>query len=81
LTFHELRFILSEVDRGENCQKDRRLAGTAINVSPIFLINHNLIFLFFPPVFAPCDTMGGPVIKAAKMALETDNVNNEGNPQ
>jgi len=39
------------------------------------LIDRNLLFLLVPPVFAHCDTMGGPVIKAAKKALETGNVN------
>lgn len=41
----------------------------------MFFGDSNMFPYLVPVVFAHCDTMSGPVIKAAKRALETGNVN------
>lgn len=40
----------------------------------LFLKQRNLISFLLPVVFAHCDTMDGPVVKDAKLALEKANV-------
>lgn len=52
------------------------MRSIALKSTPAFLAAF-LIFAFTasPRLLAHCDTMGGPVIKAAKKALETSNIN------
>jgi hypothetical protein len=52
------------------------LKGVVIMKQPALLLVVLIFVLLFPTLmFSHCDTMNGPVVKAAVKALETDNVN------
>ena len=61
--------------------KSKNIIRTLIIFAILFGITHigtdkfNPLTFLVIPVFAHCDTMDGPVIKAAKKALDTGNVN------
>jgi hypothetical protein len=47
----------------------------SIHLILVVIVTGITLALLCTPVFAHCDTMDGPVVKAAQKALETSNVN------
>ena len=50
------------------------IAVSGILLGVKYLFNEKEVALFVPLAFAHCDTLGGPVIKAAQRALETGDI-------
>lgn len=65
---------LAGMDRGENQQDVMKTSLFIRNVSAVWLAAF-AAFLMAPELFAHCDGLDGPVVKAAQRALAENNVN------